>query len=54
MARTYVPTLVSQLRRLERYIERYDTVINDNVDPATITHINALLTTTKQILALEG
>lgn len=27
MARTYVPTLLSLARRLDRYIERYDQVI---------------------------
>lgn len=54
MARTYVPTLVSQLRRLERYIERYDIVITENVDPATINHINTILSAAKQVLLLEG
>jgi hypothetical protein len=54
MARTYVPTLLSQLRRIERYIERYDTVLQDNIDPTSLNHVNTILTSIRQILALES
>ena len=53
MARTYVPTLLTQLRRLERYIERYDQVMQANLDPASVTHVNTILAAVKQILVLE-
>lgn len=54
MARTYVPSLLAKLRSLERYIERYDTVLFENVDPSTVNHLNTMLATIKQVLTLES
>lgn len=54
MARTYIPTLVAQLERLERYIERYDTVLIENMTSPEITALNTLLAAIKAQLAVTG
>lgn len=54
MARTYIPTLVAQLKRMERYIERYDTVLNDNMTAEEKVALVNLLASVKALLVLSA
>lgn len=54
MARTYIPSLVAQLKRLERYIERYDTVLYENMTAEEEAALNTLLATIKTLLNLSA
>ena len=38
--RTYIPTLLVLARRLDRYIERYDNVIKDNLTTERLAAFN--------------
>lgn len=42
--RTYIPSLLAIARRLDRYIERYDNVIKDNLTGDRLTAFNSFRT----------